>query len=154
MELQALARDLALGDGAVWLGPVAHEDIWALMNAADIFMITNDVTNRCNPLYEAICAGLPVVSVRDSSTADLLVHERNALLADKDDTAAMSEALGRLCGDASLAASLRAGQRDVAKTLWSWEERMAEEVTTLERLVARRRQTGSSRAPAVSAGRN
>ena len=43
-------------------------------------MITNDVTNRCNPLYEAAWAGLPIISIYDESTKDLLKHRDNALL--------------------------------------------------------------------------
>ena len=67
-NLHKLASDLGVYDLVVWLGAVAHDDIWALMNNADIFLITNDITNRCNPLYEAAWAGLPVVSVLDPST--------------------------------------------------------------------------------------
>ena len=136
-RLRELADELHLGDNVVWLGAVEHEAIWELMHVADVFMITNDVTNRCNPLYEAICGRLPVVSVIDPSTADLLQHEVNALLAEKDDTVALGQHLARLCSDEALADRLRAAQDEKAKGLWSWSERMAVEVKELEALVAR-----------------
>ena len=76
----------------VWLGAVPHKVIWELMHVSDLLLTTNDLTNRGNPLYEAICAGLPVVSLKDPSTSDLLEHEVNALLADKEDV----ESLGSI----------------------------------------------------------
>ena len=70
-RLRALAEQLGVEAEVIWLGAVDHDMVWQLMHLADVFMITNDVTNRCNPVYEAICTPLPVVSVIDPSTADL-----------------------------------------------------------------------------------
>jgi glycosyltransferase involved in cell wall biosynthesis len=134
--LGRLAEELGIAENTIWLGSVAHDDIWALMNVADAFIITNDVTNRCNPVYEAICARLPVVSVKDRSTADLLEHEVNALLADKDDCRALGEHLATLCRDKALAGRLREGQGAKAEAMWAWEQRMNVEVRELERLVS------------------
>ena len=74
-RLEQLAADLDISAHVVWLGTVPHEQIWNLMNVSDIFIITNDVTNRCNPLFEAMCAQLPVLSIVDPSTSDLLEHD-------------------------------------------------------------------------------
>ena len=134
-KLIELSAKLGVSGNVVWLGAVAHDDIWALMNSADVFMITNDVTNRCNPLYEAAWAGLPMVSVIDPSTSDLLRHGENALLADKSDTRGLGEQLARICGDDALCAKFRSAQKALSLTFWTWEERMRVEVGELERLV-------------------
>jgi len=134
-RLKKLAEELGITENVVWLGALAHDDIWALMNAADVFMITNDVTNRCNPLYEATLAGLPVVSVIDSSTADLLKDGSNALLADRNDTDGLGKRLAEICCNSALAEQFRKAQKDLAKTFWTWEERMNVEVDELEKLV-------------------
>ena len=105
------------------------------MRLADAFVITNDVTNRCNPLYEAIRAGVPIVSIRDRSTADLLKDGVNALLADRDDEVALGRCLAQVCTDADLAARMRLAQRERSDALWTWQERMRKEVHELERLV-------------------
>lgn len=125
-----------MSDSDVWLGAIAHDDFWALKNAADVFMITNDVTNRCNPLYEAAWAGLPVVSIFDPSTSDLLQDKRNALLAEKDDTEALGRRLAEICREPLLAQALREAQKDLASSFWTWEERMKVEVKELEKLVS------------------
>lgn len=134
-NLHKLANDLGVSASVVWLGAVAHEDIWALMNTADIFLLTNDVTNRCNPLYEAAWAGLPVVSVVDPSTADLLKHRDNALLSAKDDAAELGRNIAEVCRDEDLRKKLSTAQKELSKTFWTWEERMKVEVAELEQLV-------------------
>jgi glycosyltransferase involved in cell wall biosynthesis len=133
--LKKLAEELGITENVVWLGALAHDDIWTLMNVADVFMITNDVTNRCNPLYEAAWAGLPVVSVIDSSTADLLKDGSNALLADRDDTDGLGKRLAEICCNSALAGQFHKAQKDLAATLWTWEERMNIEVDEMEKLV-------------------
>ncbi len=134
-SLKKLSEELDVSDNIVWLGALAHEDIWSLMQASDIFIITNDVTNRCNPLYEAAWAGLPVVSVFDPSTEDLLEDRKNALLVDKEDTVALGEKLVELCNDSAMAGKLKRAQKKLSATFWTWEERMNVEVKELEKLV-------------------
>ena len=135
-HLHEMSDELGLSESVVWMGVVAHNDIWALMNVADVFIITNDVTNRCNPLYEAAWAGLPVISVVDPSTADLLQDKKNALLADKDDADALGRNLAELCSNTALSKSFRRAQKKLASSFWTWEERMRVEVAELENLVA------------------
>jgi glycosyltransferase involved in cell wall biosynthesis len=134
--LRGLADELGVSDSVVMLGAVAHDDIWALMNCSDIFMLTNDVTNRCNPLYEAAWAGLPVVSVHDPSTADLLHHRVNALLAEKDDTETLGQCIVEICQDDALKEQISKAQKKLSKTFWTWEERMQVETSVLEQLVS------------------
>jgi len=134
-SLAALTRELGLESDVVWLGPVSHGDIWRFMRLADVFVITNDVTNRCNPLYEAIRAGTPIVSIYDPSTADLLEDGGNALLADPSDPEGLGQCMLRVCTDAPLADRMRAAQRVRSDRLWTWQERMTAETDELNRLV-------------------
>jgi glycosyltransferase involved in cell wall biosynthesis len=136
-NLVALADELGVSDSIIWLGAVSHDRIWEVMNCCDVFLIANDVTNRCNPLYEAISAGLPVVSIYDGSTRDLLTYEHNAMLADREDEPALAACLARLCDDPSLRDRLSSNQSAVADTFWTWPQRLAEEVRELESLTRR-----------------
>ena len=144
-NLERLAQRLGVGKETVWLGAVAHDDVWALLHVADIFVIANDVTNRCNPVYEAIASGLPLVSIEDASTADLLVHEENALLVKRDDTDELGRCVARLCRDDQLRERLRQAQRARCEKLWSWEERMSVEVRELMALIERGGRSGRRR---------
>jgi glycosyltransferase involved in cell wall biosynthesis len=130
-----MVSSLKLENDVIWLGAVDHAAVWEWMYLADVFLITNDVTNRCNPLYEAICAGLPIVSVRDPSTADLLEHGTNALLADRDDIEQLGKNLYDICTNEAVAKAIGDSQAKRAQHLWSWEERMKVEVEELEGIV-------------------
>ena len=133
--LMALAEELRVDENIAWLGAVPHAKVPELMDLVDVFMITNDVTNRCNPLFEAMRAGLPVVSVRDDSTADLLEHGKNALLADRDDVEELGRHLAQICADEPMAASMRSRQQARAGDLWNWQQRMAVEIEDLQNLL-------------------
>lgn len=136
MNLTKLVMELGIEDRVVWMGAVDHDEIWDLMNVADIFIITNDVTNRCNPLFEAAWANLPVISIQDSSTSDLLIHNNNALLADKNSADELGRNLAILCENRALREAMKFKQKKMVKSFWTWEERMKTEVKELERLFA------------------
>lgn len=143
--LADLAAELGLGDMVVWLGAVPHAQVWDLMGLADAFVLSNDVTNRCNPLFEAIRAGLPVVSIVDPSTADLLVDGENALLAERDDVEGLGACLLRICTEDGLAERMQRAQQSRDSLLWTWQERMALEARDLAVL-------GGKSPPAVACG--
>jgi glycosyltransferase involved in cell wall biosynthesis len=134
--LEKLAKEIGVSDYVVWLGSVAHDEIWSLMNIADIFMITNDVTNRCNPLYEAAWAGLPVVSVNDPSTKDLLTDGKNAFVSEKDNHEEMGKKLLKLCSDKDLRSKFGREQKKLSSQFKTWEERMKDECRELEKIVS------------------
>ena len=134
-NLEKLVMKLGIEDLIVWMGAVSHDEIWGLMNVANIFMITNDVTNRCNPLFEAAWATLPVVSVKDSSTSDLLKHKSNALLSDKNNNEDLGRNLAILCENRTLREKMKVKQKKMAESFWTWEERMKTEVAELEKLI-------------------
>ena len=134
-NLEKLAMALNIEDHIFWMGAVGHDDIWGLMNVADIFMITNDVTNRCNPLFEAAWANLPVVSVKDPSTSDLLINNGNALLSDKKNSEELGRNLAILCENRGLRKKMKVEQEKMAESFWTWEKRMKTEVAELEKLI-------------------
>ena len=133
--LMTLAEELRVDENIAWLGAIPHAGIPELMDIVDVFMITNDVTNRCNPLFEAIRARLPVVSVCDNSTADLLEHGSNALLADRDNIEDLGRHLAQVCTDEPMAASMRRNQQARAGDLWNWQQRMNVEIEDLQNLL-------------------
>jgi len=135
--LRQTAHKLDLMKNVIWLGAVSHSEIWDLMKCSDIFMITNDVTNRCNPVYEAAWAGLPVVSIVDPSTSDILKHGTNAFLSKKDDNETLGRYLAELLCDEEIRQKFRNEQKKLSANFWTWEERMKAEVRELEKVAIR-----------------
>ena len=134
-NLKKLASKLKIEKETFFPGALAHEEIWQLMNKADIFMITNDVTNRCNPLFEAVFAGLPIVSIHDPSTSDILEQDKNALLSGKDNIDELGENLEKLCKDEALRKKLSDNQIEFSKSFQTWEERIRKETLSLKALL-------------------
>ena len=77
----------------------------------------------------------PIISVKDQSTSDLLIHGKNALLAEKEDTAALAENLCKMCKDGQMRKKMKDSQKRLSQSFWTWEERMKVEVKELEKLV-------------------
>jgi glycosyltransferase involved in cell wall biosynthesis len=126
--LHTLARDRGVGERVVFVGSLPHDEVFKIMAASDALLMTNDLTNRCNAIYEAIRCNLPVVTLNDGSTEDLLVNEVNSLLVSPTDADELSRAIVRLLGDRELMETLRCGAALTSDSLWTWGERMALEV--------------------------
>lgn len=134
-NLTKLVHELEIDGDVAFLGPVSHDRVWGLMNLSDIFMITNDVTNRCNPLFEAAWAGLPVVSVKDPSTFDILSHGKNALLSEKEDIENLGSNILQLASDQDLRKRLQREQQRICDSFYTWEKRMEMETQDIKKLI-------------------
>jgi glycosyltransferase involved in cell wall biosynthesis len=66
-------------------------------------------------VFEAMAAGVPVVTTRVGQAAELVVDGENGLLADVDDVDRLAEAVTRVREDSALAARLRAVGRMTAE---------------------------------------
>jgi glycosyltransferase involved in cell wall biosynthesis len=89
-------------------------------------------------LFAYFAAGRPILAPRLPDTAELLVHERTALLVAPDDSRQAAAALDRLIAEPELAARLGADARRLADGL-SWDHRAAKIEAFLEaRLAAQR----------------
>jgi glycosyltransferase involved in cell wall biosynthesis len=129
-----MARDRGVAGQVVFLGSLPRDEVFKVMAASDALLMTNDVTNRCNAIYEAMRCRLPVITLNDGSTQDLLLNEVNSLLVSPTNADELSAAIVRLLEDGRLMERLRRGATLASDSLWTWEERMAvevEEVATL-----------------------
>lgn len=111
-ELRQIAH--GLGVAASFHGFSTAEEMVSAYAQADLFALVSTFEPFGVAIREAVAAGLPLLcSTRVGAVDDLAVHERNALLVNPDDQAAIASALGRLCADAGLRERLAAGSRAV-----------------------------------------
>jgi len=114
-ERQALveqARTLGLADRVQFTGRVA--DVFPLLAAADLFVLSSRFEGFPNALGEAMAAGLPVIAFDcPSGPADLIRHEVDGLLAPPEDVAALARAMDRLIANPAERAALAARAIDV-----------------------------------------
>ena len=85
-------------------GPAkTHELAWA-----NVFAFPSSYRNEGQPLVviEALAAGLPIITTSHRGIPDTVIHDRNAILIEPGDVAALAAALERLAGDERLRARL------------------------------------------------
>ena len=134
-ELVAGARALHLEDCVVFLGEIPHEEVWTLLEWADVLIHTGVVSasgdrdGLPNVIPEAMAAGTLVVSSPAAATTEAVLDGETGIVAAVDDTAEWIRVLKILSADDGLAARLRAGARQ-------WTEENYDARKNVGRLVA------------------
>ncbi|MGH0028190.1 MAG: glycosyltransferase family 4 protein [Myxococcota bacterium] len=119
-SLEALARELGVGDRVTLHGPLPNDRVAACMREADLFALPcrvdagGDRDGIPVVLMEAMATGLPVVAGDLPTLRDLVRPDETGLLTPPGEVSPLREALRRLAGDAALRERLaRAGRRHV-----------------------------------------
>jgi glycosyltransferase involved in cell wall biosynthesis len=129
------ARCRALGLAARFLGTVSHDRVARILAAADVFVSTSTLTNMSIPTCEAMVMGVPVVALDVGGTSEVVRHEETGLLVAEEDRAGLQDAIARLVNDPELRGRLSDRARAfAAQNFMSWDERVAAEITVLDRL--------------------
>ena len=127
-RLEALARELALGDSIRFLGRIDHEEMPGLYARADIALNASLVDNMPNSILEALASGVPVVSTNVGGVPALVRDGEDAVLVRAGDAEAMAQALVSLWKAPERREALRtAGLETVSQFGWpSVRERWAD----------------------------
>ena len=134
LRLEALARDLRLEGHVQFLG--ARDDMPGLLRALDVAVLCSLPVVETFPvsLLEALATGVPVVSTRVGSIADIVEEPGTGLLIAPGDEAALAGAVGHLLADSALrgrmgqAARARAEERFDQRDMIAAYARLFEEV--------------------------
>jgi GalNAc-alpha-(1->4)-GalNAc-alpha-(1->3)-diNAcBac-PP-undecaprenol alpha-1,4-N-acetyl-D-galactosaminyltransferase len=99
--LRDLSQQLRISDRVVFAG--FSRTLHAVMRRSDLFVLSSRFEGMPNALAEAMACGLACVSF-DCATgpAELIVHERNGLLAPAEDVAGLTQSIERLMRDEGL----------------------------------------------------
>jgi glycosyltransferase involved in cell wall biosynthesis len=132
--LESQATALRLKERVCFPGVVGNIGDW--YRSASLYVLVSHFEGFPNTLCEAMAYGLPAVSV-DCATGprDILSDGVNGLLVPQNDINALTSALARLLGDASLRRRLGAGALEVRERLaldrisGEWEKLFAELVS-------------------------
>jgi len=114
------AEKLRVGQRLVIAGGVAKNQVAERLAAADIFLNTSRADNTPVSVIEAMAGGLCIVSTNVGGIPFLLQHERNALLVNENDPAAMAAAVRRILTERDLSERLsRNARHDAEQFDWS-----------------------------------
>jgi glycosyltransferase involved in cell wall biosynthesis len=132
----ALHADIShhsLGERIVTLGAVSSEQLAALYDSADLFVLASYFEGYGMAYAEALAHGLPVIGTKAGAIPET-VPERAGLLVPPGDPAALAEALRRAITDSGLRESLSAAALEAASQLPTWSQSAAIFAGALQRL--------------------
>ncbi|MGQ9542133.1 MAG: glycosyltransferase, partial [Armatimonadota bacterium] len=93
-EIEALVHTLGIGSAVRLLG--LRQDVPALMNAADAFVLSSSREGLPNVLLEAHATGLPAVVTNVGGNREVLLNETTGFLVSPGDPVALAEGMLRL----------------------------------------------------------
>ncbi|MBI96631.1 hypothetical protein CL656_05745 [bacterium] len=125
-RLKSLVSLLDINEKVIFTGRKSHNLVSSFLKRCDIFASCYEHSNMCNPIMEASLLGKPIVSINDNTTKDILIHEYNALLADKNNIIGdLTSFIIRLTQDKDLRKKLSNNTLvNSSKELMTWEDRM------------------------------
>jgi len=94
LSLEALARELGLGDRVSFLG--FRRDVDRLLASSIAFLVSSDHEGISVAVLEAMRAGLPVIGTRVGGMPETVLDGKTGVLVPKGDVAAMARAMRRL----------------------------------------------------------
>ena len=112
--LKSLSNDLGIDDRVIFTGFVAHQDLPALCQKADLFITASTIETQGLVVLEAMSSGLPIVGVDALALPDLIHNEINGFLVPAEDELALSQAAERLLFSADLRQKMGAASRRLA----------------------------------------
>ncbi|HLB81570.1 MAG TPA: glycosyltransferase family 4 protein [Gemmatimonadales bacterium] len=139
--LEALVSELGLGDAVRLLGFVPDEDLPALYNAADLFVLTSRrhdllVEGFGISCVEASACGLPVIGSRSGGIPEAIREGETGLLVDPEDPAAVTAAVVSVLEDESLRRRLGAAGRAAVESYYNWD-RVTADLVRIDREFSR-----------------
>ena len=135
--LEGLVSELGLGDAVRLLGFVPDDDLPALYNAADVFVLVSRrydllVEGFGISIVEASASGLPVIGSRSGGIPEAIREGETGFLVDPDDPAAVAATAIRLLGDEALRRRMGAAGRAAVETHYNWD-RVAADLVRIDR---------------------
>ena len=120
-HIVALIERLGLGERVRWLGFVSDEEAGRLLRVVDAVVLPyrGGAESGYTSLLAALVNGAAVITTRGPQNPPWLRDGETALLVDREDPAALAQAITRLVTDERLAAQVRAQAGELS---FGWEE--------------------------------
>ena len=136
-SLERLVAELGLGDAVRLLGFVSDDELPALYNAADLFVLASRrydllVEGFGISIVEASASGLPVIGSRSGGIPEAIRDGETGFLVEPEDPAALAATAIRLLGDEGLRRRMGAAGRAAVESYYNWD-RVAADLIRIDR---------------------
>lgn len=113
-------REHGLEQHVVLVGSVHHSQVKHWMHFADAFILPSHSEGLPTVLFESLYSGTPSIFTRVGGIADVVDHDRHALLIEPASSEAICTAVERLMGDAKLGDSLGSEGHALISEHYTW----------------------------------
>jgi glycosyltransferase involved in cell wall biosynthesis len=118
-SLEQLSCDLGVANKVKFFGRVAHENVVAHFQTADVFCLPSLNEGMSNTMLEALASGMPIVATVTGGTEELVGNGENGFFIKQHSAEDIAEKLEVLIGDDTL--RLRFGEASRTRALaMSW----------------------------------
>ena len=129
--LERLIAELGLGDAVRLLGFVPDEELPALYNAADVFVLDSRrfdllVEGFGIAILEASACGLPVIGGRSGGIPEAVRDGETGLVIDPEAPAAVAAAVSQLLADGETRRRMGAAGRAAVERYYNWDRVVAD----------------------------
>ena len=140
--LEKLAQELGVIDYIRFIGAVTHDKVVEFINAADIFVSVNDISNISNGLIEAMTCGKCIVALDTGDTSELIKQNKTGKLVKSENENMIPGELSKTILDVlkneDLCLQISYNARTYAQNYFqTWDDRIEMEIQLLEELIAK-----------------
>jgi L-malate glycosyltransferase len=134
-RLQGYVSQQKIADRVIFTGTVEKSYVRELINASDVYIALSRYSNCNNSLFEAMVAGKAIVATENEEIKELIISGENGYLLKEEELEHLPVVLDRILRDEPALQKYQANIRKTAQEkLWTWEQRMSEEIKLLESL--------------------
>lgn len=135
LKLQLVDRVKQLGiSDVVWFSG-DRNDVPALMQLMDIFILPSLAEGISNTLLEAMASGLPVIATSVGGNVELIEEGVNGRLVPVNNVVAMADAVAELIDDPALRQSMGEKGLALVRTTFNWEKTVADYLAVYDTLL-------------------
>lgn len=120
-RLKTLARELGLGEHALFLGRVSRAETWHIRKTSQVYVLNSTYEGLPHTALTSFAAGIPMVATDIPGTNEAVYDGTTGLLVKRGDDAALAAAVARLFRDAALRETLAEGAQKLLREKFSWE---------------------------------
>lgn len=132
-QLVERVKQLGLSD-VVWFSG-DRNDVPALMQLMDIFILPSLAEGISNTLLEAMASGLPVIATSVGGNVELIEEGVNGRLVPVNNVVAMADAVAELVDDPALRQSMGEKGLALVRTTFNWERTVADYLAVYDTLL-------------------
>lgn len=121
-KLEALARNLGISDRVRFLGRVEHDDLPALMDLMDVFVVPSLRESFGVVAVEASACCKPVIVTNTGGLPETIEHNKTGFCVEAGDHQAIADKLMLLYGNSGLRKRMGEKGREYCKNRFHWAE--------------------------------